>query len=1234
MMVGVPPTSHPTPAMIASLRQLSIALLAFPLALEAQSTDAVRGHVRAADGAPIAGATVTVTSPDPNARRTTRTDTQGAYIVTLGQGAGPYEVGVTMVGFAPQKKPVPPIANGTRPDVDFRMEQAAQQLAAVVSRATRPRAERADRDRAGPGEGGARENLTGAVGGDLSGDIAAAMGTVPGLIVTPDPNGGLPAISAFGLSSSQNALTLNGMNFGGGSIPRDGLVLRVAQSTYDPGRGGFSGVQTVLRLPSGTNFVNQLVHVTEESPSLQGSTPSSAQLGTQYSRQIVSGNWSGPIAEDKAFYSSAFQFSRRASDLATLASGDAASLQALGVSADSIGRLLTVSNTLGIPHTTSATPSDRVTTNASVLSRFDWSPSATRSSGSQLYMLIGGNYNNNAATRSSPLALASHAGDASSWALQMQGTSSRFIGAVLNEANLAVVTSKSSSAPYLFIPDARILVTSNFPDGTAGSSTVRVGGNAGAESDVKNSSAELRNETSWFTFDGRHNFKITVNGRVDHTNSTQSTNRLGTFSFNSLADFANGTPASFTRTLSRVETSGMQYLGALGVGDIYRPIPQLRVQYGLRLEGNRFGSLPSTNPLVQSAFGRNTGDVPQTLTIAPMAGFTRQYSAGRGGAFTGGIREYVGTLSSQTVQNVVRQTGLPDAVQQLICIGSAVPTPAWGSYATSEGSIPTNCANGGPNSFSQTTPPVTLFSPDYQPSHRWGAALGWNGRLTPSWIGTITANYSLNQHRSEAYDINFNPATRFTLASEGGRPVYVSPASIAPSSGAVSSTDSRVRPELAQVNELRSDLRSEATQFVFGISPAPSNGVPGLGFSASYRAYYTYSSSRDQFRGFTGTTSGDPRAVEWGDAGLPRHAFQIGGSLQFPGWFSVDAFSRLASGRRYTPIVNSDINGDGFANDRAFVFDPAKAPDAATATALRSLLSSGSVSARECISRQLNNVAARNSCSAPWTQSLNMAISPDLSRYGLAERGSISLVITNVFAAADQLLHGSSNLRNWGANLAPDPVLLNVRRFDPASNRFGYDVNPSFGSTTASATLGRLPFVIGIDVRLRLGPDRDVQEMKGFLKPRATDATPVLSSGQIKERLDHDAQNNFDDITKRAAAVRLAPEQVAALKQMGKEFDRKRDSIYVGLAAYMAALHGQYLTRQAKARWHDDFVAIARNYVAMGPRVRALLSDEQFGALPVSMVGFFDMDPATFESLMARTNFGTLLELITGEGVD
>ena len=62
------------------------------------------------------------------------------------------------------------------------------------------------------------------------------------------------------------------------------------------------------------------------------------------------------------------------------------------------------------------------------------------------------------------------------------------------------------------------------------------------------------------------------------------------------------------------------------------------------------------------------------------------------------------------------------------------------------------------------------------------------------------------------------------------------------------------------------------------------------------------------------------------------------------------------------------------------------------------------------------------------------------------------------------------------------------------------------------------------------------------------------------------------------------------------------------------------------------FVAIARICVTAGPPVRTLLSDEQFGALSPSITAYFEMDEPTFQPLMASTNFGTLMELITGEG--
>ena len=48
---------------------------------------------------------------------------------------------------------------------------------------------------------------------------------------TTDASGGLPGFSVLGLSPDQNRITLNGLSFGGGDIPRDATVMtRVASA--------------------------------------------------------------------------------------------------------------------------------------------------------------------------------------------------------------------------------------------------------------------------------------------------------------------------------------------------------------------------------------------------------------------------------------------------------------------------------------------------------------------------------------------------------------------------------------------------------------------------------------------------------------------------------------------------------------------------------------------------------------------------------------------------------------------------------------------------------------------------------------------------------------------------------------------------------------------------------------------------------------------------------------------
>src|SRR5207237_84423 len=88
------------------------------------------------------------------------------------------------------------------------------------------------------------DQAPGAISATDQGNLAAMAATVPGVSLIPDVNGGPPSFSVLGLSSDQNSVTLNGVQFSGGDIPRDAIAnTRVSTSSYDVSRGGFSGGQ-------------------------------------------------------------------------------------------------------------------------------------------------------------------------------------------------------------------------------------------------------------------------------------------------------------------------------------------------------------------------------------------------------------------------------------------------------------------------------------------------------------------------------------------------------------------------------------------------------------------------------------------------------------------------------------------------------------------------------------------------------------------------------------------------------------------------------------------------------------------------------------------------------------------------------------------------------------------------------------------------------------------------------
>ena len=181
----------------------------------------------------------------------------------------------------------------------------------------------------------------------------------------------------------------------------------------------------------------------------------------------------------------------------------------------------------------------------------------------------------------------------------------------------------------------------------------------------------------------------------------------------------------------------------------------------------------------------------------------------------------------------------------------------------------------------------------------------------------------------------------------------------------------------------RADLRSTARQFTIQVTPDfvfsfVSEKNPPFWQSLWRRMYvsaaYTYAHVRSDARGFDGATAGDPTAVSWAAVSItPRHQFQLQFGVRGPRGISLSAYAVITSGLPYTPMVGSDINGDGYANDQAYVFKPHHGPQA-LASQLTSLLAQAPNGARSCLERVLGHVAGRNSCTAPWTAALNLRL--------------------------------------------------------------------------------------------------------------------------------------------------------------------------------------------------------------------------------------------------------------------
>lgn len=1184
------------------LRPLALALLllaaADASAAAQERADTVRGRVVDAAGAPVARAEVSVRSARTLVLRTTLTGADGRWRVTFPAPSDAYEVSVRRIGKAPARLRAVRLGPGPVDAPDAVLADLPLALEGITASGRRP-----PPVMSGPGGDRLPHEPSAAQTWDpgdetrLSrGELDASAALAPGATVLDDGR-----VSVGGLAPGQNAFRLNGLSFGGARIPElAGLHGYATTQTADASRGGFGGGEVTVGLMTGHYQDPQLsLRLFSSEPALQLAGPAGGPA-PRYREGRASAAFLAGLLGQRASLSVAADVQRRTTPVVTALSGDA-SLRAAGVAPDSLARLTAILASLGVPAAAGGVPGRQSLEQANVL--------ATLGIHRLLPGVEGTAHLQADRARRSPLGLAptvlpSAGGRADEGGInagaQLQALTR---GGFLHEAGLVFDRRARRSSPYLALPGAAVRIASDLGEGGAALSSLRFGGRGGAAR-AETSFWEGRWQLRWKTLDERHQRTAGVEAGTYAHRETSEGDRLGTFVFGSLADLQAGRPASFTRSLGVLEGDARVWSGALYAENLFRPSERVEVRMGARVEGALPAGVGARSREAEAAFGGRTGRVPGEVALVPRFGFSWRSApglAGRGrppfGALSGAL-----TLERDWLDPAAELgRALPGgAARVLRCAGDAAPAPEWPAYMDDPAAIPDAClagATGSADAAAGAAPGVALYDDGYRAPRAWKASLRWSGRVpvpspTPGGVRlSLEALRVRGTHQPSVRDANLLADPRFTLADEGGRPVFAPASAFDPRTGAVALEPSRRLGAFGRAMELRSDGATDTWSLTVGVSPHRVDH-----HRPRYSLAYTWSRGRTRERGFDGAgTAGDPAALAWArSTRVAEHALHGFVDVPVRGGLSLRLAGRAQSGLPYTPLVLGDVNGDGDAfNDAAFVFDPARTADPALAEGMRALLAGARGATRRCLERSLGRAALPASCAGAWTASLDaelVASVPTPSGRG----GALIVRARNLPGGLDHLLHGASGRRGWGDRAAVDPVLLSARGFDPVGRRFLYDVNGRFGAGAAAAR-PRTPFVVEVVASVTVGrshPHVAVSQLAHALRadaPTAADSsrelafwlrTPVNPAGHL--------------VRHSADALLLTPAQARALEAIEAAFDSQAAALVAEPLRYLRGALGRQpdagvarALEPARARYEALHTAALRC-------VRRVLGDDQW----------------------------------------
>jgi outer membrane receptor for ferrienterochelin and colicin len=278
-----------------------------------ETSSAVRGDVVDQAGAPIPGATVTVTHTPSGTTSTQTTDASGGFNASGLRLGGPYTVSVTADNYETAEQEIGFLTAGQAQRVSVALADAGQTI--VVSGARQKSA-------ISLGTGAATVLTAREIAGvaNINRDIRNLAARDP--LVSLDPTNN--SISIAGQNNRFNRFTVDGVAFGDpfgleagglvssrGPVPLDAIgEFSVEVAPVDIQQGFFAGGAINTQLKSGGNRFTFLGGAYYQDDSLRGDTSRGVVRTGAFESQIYTAQVTGPIIKDKLFFAVTYERTR------------------------------------------------------------------------------------------------------------------------------------------------------------------------------------------------------------------------------------------------------------------------------------------------------------------------------------------------------------------------------------------------------------------------------------------------------------------------------------------------------------------------------------------------------------------------------------------------------------------------------------------------------------------------------------------------------------------------------------------------------------------------------------------------------------------------------------------------------------------------------------------------------------------------------------------------------------